>query len=259
MQTDKISHSSGPNHALSAATALTTLPNRQPTGVDFRNSSIVRESVSSDNYVARNNPPVQPPSATKVGFNPIVTSIGQNIVTVKPTPLEYGKINTTLTRQHQPQQLSQNVIRSEIEQAILDSKEPLRHLNSNEIINTGGYKGMYLNKREADFYRGPIPIEQFRINPDPNPEIIRKKMENKVQMTQEIAVRYLNPPPLPKPGDLIIREKESSNSNVVAPPLIIRQEGARSDTPPPRIYREAPLPLPPQIPEQVMYFLIKEN
>jgi hypothetical protein len=235
-----------PSSALAAATALNTLANRQTTPAaqtDIRNSSIVRETVSSTAYVARNAPQAAP--AKQVGFNPSINTVSQNIVTVKPNPLEIPKFN----------QSNQNVIRSELEQAIINAKEPLRSINSNELVNTGPYRGIHLNKREADAYRGPIPIDHFPINNDPNPEVIRKKMD-KVQMKQEIAVRYLNPPPAPKPGDLIIRERES-NSNVVAPPLIIRQEGARAQTPPPVIYREAPPPLPPQIPEQVKNDLLK--
>ena len=137
---------------------------------------------------------------------------------------------------------------SEIEQALIHAKQPLENLSGRETINTGPYRGVYLNKHEVDAWRGPIPIDQYRLNDDPNPEVIRKRLD-KVRYTQEMGVRYLNPPPPPKHGDLIIRERQSTMP--LAPPLIVRQEGQRSSTPPPIIYREAPPCPPPRLPEQV--------
>ena len=144
---------------------------------------------------------------------------------------------------------SASTYRSEIENAILNAREPLRNLSSRDIYEKGPYRGIYLNKHEVDLWRGPVPIDQFQLYHDPNPEIVKRRLD-RVPYTRELGVRYLNPPPAQKPGDLIIRERQGS-AQITAPPLIIRQETERSKTPPPLIYREAPPPLPPRIPEQV--------
>ena len=137
---------------------------------------------------------------------------------------------------------------SEIEIALRNAKQPLDNLKQHEIINAGPYRGVYLNKHEVDAWRGPVPIDQYHLHDDSNPEVIRKRLD-KVRYTQELSVRYLNPPPAPKPGDIIIREKQVALPP--APPLIVRQEGERSTTPPPIIFREVPPPPPPRIDEQV--------
>jgi hypothetical protein len=112
---------------------------------------------------------------------------------------------------------------SQVEQQLLQAKQPLEHLNSAEIVQAGPFRGTLLNKQEIESWRGgPVPLDQYRLNDDPNPEVVKKRMD-KVKYTQELGVRYLNPPPAPKPGDLIIRERQTSLPP--APPLIIRQEG----------------------------------
>ncbi len=46
----------------------------------------------------------------------------------------------------------------------------------------------------------------YKINFDPNPQIIRKHANDAVTYKQEVAVRYLRPPTPPPPGPLIIKE-----------------------------------------------------
>lgn len=46
----------------------------------------------------------------------------------------------------------------------------------------------------------------YKINFDPNPQIIRKQANDAVTYKQEVAVRYLRPPTPPPPGPLIIKE-----------------------------------------------------
>lgn len=89
-----------------------------------------------------------------------------------------------------------------------------------------------------------LPLEQYRLNVDQNPHIIRRKPNEKVQYTQEIAVRYLKPPPPPRGGDIVIRQLPT-RQHAPAPPLIVRQPGPQAPTPPPLVIREAP-PQPPQ-------------
>jgi hypothetical protein len=111
---------------------------------------------------------------------------------------------------------------SQVEQQLLAAKSPLEHLKSHEVVQAGQFRGVLLNKQELENWRGPVPLEQYRLHDDPCPEVIKKRMD-KIKYTQEMGVRYLNPPPAPKPGDLIIRERQASLPP--APPLIIRQEG----------------------------------
>lgn len=51
-----------------------------------------------------------------------------------------------------------------------------------------------------------LPLDQYRLNMDQNPHIIRKKAQEKLQYLQEISVRYLKPPNAPKNGDIIIKQ-----------------------------------------------------
>lgn len=143
----------------------------------------------------------------------------------------------------------QSNVHSEIEQALVHAKQPLDNIRGGERVTAGPYSGIYLNKHEVDKWRGPIPIDQYPIHNDPNPEVIKKRMD-KLVYTQELGVRYLNPPPAPKPGDLIIRERPTSLPP--APPLVLRQEGDRPHSPPPIIIREAPPRPPARIPEQII-------
>ena len=50
----------------------------------------------------------------------------------------------------------------------------------------------------------------YKINFDPNPQIIRKHANDAVTYKQEVAVRYLRPPTPPPPGPLIIKEVQLS-------------------------------------------------
>lgn len=54
-----------------------------------------------------------------------------------------------------------------------------------------------------------LPLDQYRLNVDQNPTIIRRKPTEKLQYLQEIAVRYLKPPPPPRGGDIVIRQAVS--------------------------------------------------
>jgi len=83
----------------------------------------------------------------------------------------------------------------------------------------------------------------YKINFDPNPQIIRKHANDAVTYKQEVAVRYLRPPTPPPPGPLIIKEVRNP-ALPAAPPIVIRQRPPRPATPPPLIIRERP-PQPP--------------
>jgi len=92
-------------------------------------------------------------------------------------------------------------------------------------------------------WRGVIPITEYIINEDANPEIITKRTEQQLVYIQELAIRYLRPPTPPAPGEILITQ-EMNTLTPPAPPLVIRQLPARADTPEPLVVREAP-PEPP--------------
>jgi hypothetical protein len=64
-----------------------------------------------------------------------------------------------------------------------------------------------------------LPLDN--LNKDPNPVVIRKKPAP-VQYTQNIAVRFLKPPPLPPQGRVIIKQ-EPDIILPPPPPLVIRK------------------------------------
>ncbi|CAF0824193.1 unnamed protein product [Adineta ricciae] len=82
---------------------------------------------------------------------------------------------------------------------------------------------------------------------DPNPEIIRRAApEGPIVYQQKIFIRFLQPPPVPPPGPLIIKEVRPQQPPP-PPPLIVRQRAPPLPAPPPLILRERP----PEIPASV--------
>ena len=134
---------------------------------------------------------------------------------------------------------------SEIEQAILRSSDPIT-INESEEITVNGQRGIWANRAEVVNWRGAIPITQYAINEDSNPELITKRTVQQLEYIQELAIRYLRPPTPPAPGEIIIQQ-QANTLTPPAPPLIIRQQPARPATPEPLVVREAP----PQPPAQV--------
>ncbi|CAF0807383.1 unnamed protein product [Rotaria sordida] len=78
---------------------------------------------------------------------------------------------------------------------------------------------------------------------DPNPQIIQRKGSHSVTYKQNIIVRFLQPPPIPNAGPLIIKEVRAPQPSPL-PPLVIKQRPTPPKTPPPLIIREKPPPLP---------------
>ena len=113
-----------------------------------------------------------------------------------------------------------------------------------EQITVNGERGLWLNKNEETSWRGSVPIKDYRINQDPQPEVVTKPTRQRIEYVQELAIRYLRPPTPPPPGDIVIRQ-ETNALSAPAPPLIIRQQPPRPATPPPLVIREAPPPRPP--------------
>ena len=68
-----------------------------------------------------------------------------------------------------------------------------------------------------------LPLDQYQLNFDPNPELIRKKPAEKVQYTQEVSLKFLKPPPPEQPGDIVIKQERDVQA-APAPPLLVRQK-----------------------------------
>ena len=93
---------------------------------------------------------------------------------------------------------------SRIEEAILRSNEPI-NINETEEATALGQRGILVNRNEILNWRGP-PISEYKLNDDPNPEIINKTINQPVEYMQDVQVKYLRPPTPPPPGDLVIRQ-----------------------------------------------------
>ena len=132
---------------------------------------------------------------------------------------------------------------SEIEASILFSSNPIESNEIEEIV-VHGERGIWINKNEVVNWKGTLPISQYEINMDQNPQVITKQTAQQIEYIQELAIRYLRPPSPPNPGEIVITQ-EANMVTPPAPPLIIRQQPARPSTPEPLVVREAP-PAPPQ-------------
>jgi Ca2+-binding EF-hand superfamily protein len=139
---------------------------------------------------------------------------------------------------------------SQVEAAILRSTDPIDIHETEEII-VNGERGILANKSELINWHGELPLSQYAINDDQNPEIIHKQTNQNIVYHQEIAIRYLRPPTPPPPGEILIQQEESSVAPP-APPLVIRQQPPRPTTPPPLVIREAPPPPPPEVGRKII-------
>ena len=93
-----------------------------------------------------------------------------------------------------------------MEQAILRSTVPI-NLSETEEVTALGHRGIWANRNEVANWSGPVPIDRYRLNEDPNPEIVHKVNNQPIEYSQDIQVRYLRPPTPPPPGDLVIKQE----------------------------------------------------
>jgi len=132
---------------------------------------------------------------------------------------------------------------SKVEEQIRSSSQPIP-ASELDIIEINGIRGIWLNKAEVENWRGEIPISEYPINNDPNPELVRLKQANCADRVQELAIKYLKPPRPPTPGPIVIKQ-EPNVPTAPAPPIIIRQLAPEPCQPPPVVVRERP-PAPPE-------------
>jgi hypothetical protein len=137
---------------------------------------------------------------------------------------------------------------SEIEKLIAKAKDPieLELDDSLEEIEVNGERGFWTNKSESINWKGSIPLKQYQINQDLNPLIITKNPTQNIEYSQNFAIRYLRPPTPPLPGEIVIKQLPNEVSPP-GPPIILRQQPPRPQTPEPIVVRERP----PNPPEQV--------
>ena len=126
---------------------------------------------------------------------------------------------------------------------------------NNNVITVNGTSGIWMNKQECQAWKGPIPLEQYKINQDSDPVIIRKQRTT-TDVSQRVSVRFLKPPSLLDAGDLILKEEEPQQLPS-APPIIIRQLVESNSkvamiTQAPRVIREKPPRPPKPVPSQTI-------
>lgn len=90
----------------------------------------------------------------------------------------------------------QNAKNTGVEKKILESSVPIEinKAEKQEEIEVLGYRGVLANKDEILNWRSDIPLSEYKINHDSNPEIIIKKPSNKMVYKQDVGVRFLKPP-----------------------------------------------------------------
>jgi len=157
---------------------------------------------------------------------------------------EYSNLDYTLLAQSEAGNAIENALRSfsaaHFSQATNQISTALTSASLGAIQPSGNCK-----------FLPPVSLEQYKLNNDPNPEVIRKKPTDKIRYTQDVAIRFLEPPQPPKPGDIVV--KHLPNRQIApAPPLIVRQAPPRPPLPPPLVLREAPPQPPARIPEQLL-------
>jgi hypothetical protein len=98
----------------------------------------------------------------------------------------------------------------------------------------------------------PVALAQnFAVpdNVDAHPLIVRKKPAAPVNYTQQVSVKFLQPPPPQQPGDIVITQQKDVQAAPVAPRLI-RQKPPLPVKPAPLVVRErpplAPAPIAPE-------------
>lgn len=94
--------------------------------------------------------------------------------------------------------------RENMESLLRSSTVPIS-VHETEEATALGHRGILLNRNEILNWNGPVPIQQYRINEDPHPELLTKSSCQPIEYNQDIQVRYLRPPTPPPAGDIIIR------------------------------------------------------
>jgi hypothetical protein len=160
----------------------------------------------------------------------------------------YHKLDDSITNQHyslfESNYNKPAAITSNIELDIRNSKVPIEISEPQEVVSINGVDGKWANKSECLNWHSSIPLSQYKLNQDPNPEIINKKYNAKLEHKQTITYKYLKPPSPAQPGDLVIKQENESLAPC-PPPLIVRVSPTERKQAEKVIIREEP-PKPPE-------------
>ena len=116
-----------------------------------------------------------------------------------------------------------------------------------------GVKGIWINKSEEKNWKGgDVPLSEYKIHFDSNPEVIQLKYSACVERIEAKAVKFLKPIQPPPPGDIIIT-KLPDYQPPEAPPIIIRQLAPEHCDPKPKVIRERPPELPEVVPTKEIF------
>ena len=118
-------------------------------------------------------------------------------------------------------------------------------------VNGQDITGIWVNREECLNWRGPWPLERYRINTDAETTIIKKQTVHSHDATQNVSIKYLKPSYQAQVGDLIIRH-EPDVQIPPAPPIIVRQQAAAAIKLPGQVIRERPPQPPPSVPQEVL-------
>ena len=141
--------------------------------------------------------------------------------------------------------------RSSIADKILNAASPIEVDKEAESITVNDLSGIHVNKSDEQNWTSTVPIENYSINVDPNPEVVHKTNEAVVEYKQPINIQYLRPPTPPVQGEIVIKQ-ERDVAVPAAPPVIIRQRPASQNDVYPIILREKPPSPPPILEKQVI-------
>lgn len=86
--------------------------------------------------------------------------------------------------------------------------------NHEEEITVNGYTGVLVNRNEIEQFEktSRIPLSAYPINEDKCPLIVKKPCNGSHKVVKEVGVRFLQPKPMPTPGEIIIQEEVRSST-----------------------------------------------
>ena len=134
----------------------------------------------------------------------------------------------------------------------ISSNPSINAIGINNNLSTQPIGQLARTKSFANLSTAVAPIAgNFSVpdNVDPNPVVFRKKPADPVNYTQQVSVKFLQPPPPQQPGDIVITQQKDVQAPSVTPKLI-RQNPPLPIKPAPLVVRErpplAPAPIPPE-------------
>ena len=147
----------------------------------------------------------------------------------------------------------QNALRNSRKPVIVtDNSADSNHAAHHMTTHLNDHSAVYANDSSLSYGAHKVvsaPLDHHYSGNEANYEVIHKKSNEVVQHTQNITLKYLKPPPLAPPGDLVIRQ-ESDVQLPAAPPLIIREPAEPPAPARPIVIREEPPRKPPHLPRE---------